>query len=275
MHHIRAASNLLLIALWTALLIPAQAATLLLGGRAAEVVPMLYHRGIARIIGLRIDVRGEISRTRPTLFAANHSSWLDITVIDTIIPVCFVAKREVAGWPLFGLLAKLQRTVFVERAVSRTASQRDEMADRLAAADNLVLFGEGTSSDGRAVLPFKSSFFALAERPVNGRPLAVQPFSITYVAINGLPLGLHLRPVLTWFADMDMGPHVWRVLGIGPVSVAVQFHEPVTIEAFGSRKALAAHCQARIAQSVADAVAGHQFVAAAAPQTPPLDGGSP
>lgn len=265
MHHIRAAWNLLLIALWTAILIPAQAMVLLLGRRAAERVPMLYHRGIARIIGLRIDVRGEISNVRPTLFVANHSSWLDITVIDSIIPVCFVAKREVAAWPLFGVLAKLQRTVFVERAPSRTAEQRDEMRERLAAADNLVLFAEGTSSDGGGVLPFKSSFFALAEQPLGGQALTVQPMSITYVAINGLPLGRHLRPVLTWFADMDMGPHAWGVLGIGPVSVAVRFHPPVTIEAFGSRKALAAHCEARIAGSVSDAIAGRQRAASPAP----------
>lgn len=274
MHHVRAAWNVLLIAVWTALLIPVQAAALLFGARTAEIVPMLYHRGIARIIGLRIDVRGEISRNRPTLFVANHSSWLDITVIDTILPACFIAKREVAGWPLFGLLAKLQRTVFVDRAVSRTASQRDEMADRLAAADNLVLFAEGTSSDGRGVLPFKSSFFALAEQPVNQQPLAVQPFSITYVAINGLPLGRHLRPVLTWFSDMDMGAHAWRVLGIGPVSVAVQFHEPTTIEAFGSRKSLAAHCQARIAESVSEAIAGRRSTTVAARQATPAGGGS-
>jgi 1-acyl-sn-glycerol-3-phosphate acyltransferase len=275
MPHLLAAWNLLLIAVWTGLLIPVQAAALLFGGRAAEVVPMLYHRGLARIIGLRVTVRGEISRVRPTLFVVNHSSWLDITVIDSLLPVCFVAKREVAGWPVFGLLAKLQRTVFVERAVSRTASQRDMMAERLAAADNLVLFAEGTSGDGSGVLPFKTSFFALAERPVNGRPLTVQPLSITYVAINGLPLGRHLRPVLTWFADMSMAPHAWGVLGIGPISVAVQFHDPVTIEAFGSRKALAAHCHARIAESVSDAIAGRQITAAQRPRAAPVSSASP
>ena len=130
MPHLLAAWNLLLIAVWTGLLIPVQAAALLFGGRAAEVVPMLYHRGLARIIGLRVTVRGEISRVRPTLFVVNHSSWLDITVIDSLLPVCFVAKREVAGWPVFGLLAKLQRTVFVERAVSRTASTAAFRLDR-------------------------------------------------------------------------------------------------------------------------------------------------
>lgn len=256
MRFARAVLKALALALWTGLLIPAQALAVVLRSSLEERVPMLYHRGVARIIGMKVIAIGERSAVRPTLFAVNHSSWLDITVIDTQMPICFVAKREVNSWPVFGLLARLQRTVFVERRAQRTAEHRDEMTERLNAGDSLVLFPEGTSSDGNHVLPFKSAFFALAETRVEDRPLAVQPVSIAYTAIDGEPIGRDRRPELTWFGDMDLAPHLWGVLCLDRFTVVVQYHPPVTIESFGSRKALAAHCQAVVASGLSHALSG-------------------
>lgn len=268
MANIRAAFAILLFLTWTMALLPIQALAVQLRWRQlAEAVPMLYHRGLARILRVRVRRVGSPTRERPTLFVFNHVSWLDIVVIDTLFPGCFVAKADVATWPIFGLLAKLQRTVFVERRASRSAESRDEMSVRLEQGDNLILFPEGTSSDGLGVLPFKSTFFALAEREVDGRPLQVQPVSICYSRLNGLPVGRTWATNFAWVGDQDLASHLWRFLKAGPSEVVVQFHEPVTISEFGSRKALSAHCQRVIAQGISDALASR------APWAPSVGGG--
>lgn len=261
MAFIRAVLTLVLFALWTLLLLPIQMLVVRVDGRWAEVVPMLYHRGLAWLLRLDVIRLGDISHTRPTLFVANHVSWLDIVVLDTQVRHSFIAKHEVAGWPLFGLLAKLQRTVFIERKARRTADHRDEMVVRLEAGDNLTLFPEGTSSDGLRILPFKTPFFVLAERLVRGRPLTVQPVSIAYARLNRLPVGRRWMSIFAWVGDEDLVTHLWRYLTAGPAQVVVEFHPPVTIEQFASRKALAAHCRDVIAQATSEVHAGRRLSA--------------
>ena len=104
----RAILKALALAVWTGTLIPVQALAVALRLPIEERVPMLYHRGVARILGMKVIAIGQRVSARPALFVVNHSSWLDITVIDTLMPICFVAKREVNSWPVFGLLARLQ-----------------------------------------------------------------------------------------------------------------------------------------------------------------------
>ena len=130
------------------------------------------------------------------LFAANHISYTDITVLGSVIPGSFIAKAEVANWPFFGWLAKLQRSVFVDRQVRSTATQRDAIGERLAAGDALILFPEGTSGDGNRVLPFKSALFAAAQQGEDCPPVIVQPVSLAYVRLDGMPIGRALSPVL-------------------------------------------------------------------------------
>ena len=194
--------------------------------------------------------------TGPVLFACNHTSYTDIAILGSLLPASFVAKAEVAGWPLFGILAKLQRTVFVARRGARAAEQRDEMIRRLERGDNLILFPEGTSSDGNAVLPFKSALFSVAQVKPNGRPLRVQPVSVAYTRLDGMPVGRALRPYFAWYGDMTLAPHFWQVAGLGPATVDVVFHEPVTIDRYGSRKQLADHCYEVVAAGVSAANAG-------------------
>jgi 1-acyl-sn-glycerol-3-phosphate acyltransferase len=221
------------------------------------LLPKRYHQTSSRILGFRVEVRGSMSTQHPTLFACNHSSYTDISILGGVIPGCFVAKAEVAGWPLFGWLAKLQRTVFVDRRVRTTATQRDAMAERLAAGENLILFPEGTSNDGNRVLPFKSSLFSVAEyRSEDGRALAVQPVSIAYTKLDGMPLGRAIRPMIAWYGDMEMFSHMWTLVGLGVVTVVVEFHPVVTLRDLGSRKALAEHCHRVVSNGVAAALAG-------------------
>lgn len=244
--------------LWTLLLLPVQAVAAVLGLGLAQRLPVVYHRACCRMLGMHVATRGHQSRHHPTLFVANHSSYLDIMVLGSLIPGSFVAKAEIAGWPFFGTLAKLQRSVFVDRKPHNTHLQRDEMQKRLDAGENLILFPEGTSDDGNTVEPFRSALLSVAERRVGktGHPLTLQPVSIAYTRLNGVPLGYALRPLVAWYGDMELAPHLGRFLGLGDVEVVVEFHEPVTIEAFGSRKALTDHCYRVVAGGVAAALAG-------------------
>ncbi len=245
---------------WTVLLIPIQVIGLLLRRSWVTTFPCFYHRWCCRILGLKVRRIGRPATMRPVLFAANHVSYIDITI----------AKTEVARWPLFGQLAKLQRSVFVDRRVRSTAQQRDAISDRLARREALILFPEGTSGDGNRVLPFKSALFSAATHPVEGttEPIAVQPVSIAYTRIDGMPLGRRYRPLLAWYGGMAMAPHLWRVLGLRTVEVVVEFHPVTTYAECGSRKALAQLCYERVAGGVAAALAGRRQSRAGAARRP-------
>ncbi len=238
---------------WTVILLPLQIVAVALPGRFKERLPRFYHRSLWRPIGIEVRVHGVRNAARPTLFVVNHASYLDITVLGGLIEGCFVAKREVAGWPLFGLLAKLQRTAFVERRRGATANERDHLARRIAGGDNLILFPEGTSNDGNRVLPFKSALFAAMQ---GSGDLPIQPVSIGYTRLDGMPLGRALRPLVAWYGDMDLAPHLFTLLGLGKMTVDVFFHPTVRATDFPSRKDLARHCHEVVAGGVAGALAG-------------------
>lgn len=246
-------------------LMAVQAVLLTAGSRAAVGLPLVYHRVCCRIFGFRLEVRGAMSQRRPTLFVANHVSYTDIPLLGSLIRGSFIAKTEVADWPFFGWLAKLQRTVFVDRRVRSTATQKSAIAARLAAGDNLILFPEGTSGDGTRVLPFKSALLSAAE-PIDGRPVAVQPVSVAYARLDGIPLGRLDRAQVAWYGDMELAPHMWTFVGLGRVTVVIEFHPVVSLAELGSRKALAEHCRNAIAIGVAAALSG-RLPPLPAPQT--------
>lgn len=249
-------------------LIPVQFALLALKSPLSRRLPHVYHRLCCRIFGFNIVVVGTPSRVRPTLFVSNHVSYVDIVALSAVLQTSFVAKAEVAAWPFFGWLAKLQRTVFVDRRGFRAAVQRDDIHRRLESGDDLVLFPEGTSSDGNGVLPFKSALFAVAQDTVRGRPLQVQPVSIAYTHLDGLPLGRSLRPYCAWYGGMTLLPHLWTLLGLGTVTASIIFHAPVEGTAFASRKALADYCFTVISAGVQAQNRGRPLAAPPAPPRP-------
>lgn len=252
----RAAVRLLLYLGFTLALIPVQAFAVRFRLPLRTTLPQWYHKRCARLLGLDIVTRGQMSEVRPTLFASNHVTYLDITVLGALIPGSFVAKSEVGRWPLFGWLAKLQRSVFIDRHARRASEHRDEMMQRLEAGDNLILFPEGTSNDGNQVLPFKSALFSVAERRPHGRALSVQPVSIAYTRLDGVPMGRFLRPFVAWYGDMDMLSHMWNAMGLGRITVEVEFHPLITLDEAGSRKALSERCYDAVARGLAAALAG-------------------
>ena len=250
---------------FTLVLMPVQAFGLVLGAPWTASFPRFYHRQCCRILGLRVRRIGRPTQARPVLFAANHISYLDITVFGSLIAGSFIAKNEVASWPLFGWLARLQRSVFIDRRVRSTAAQRDSIAGRLAAKEALILFPEGTSGDGNRVLPFKSALFSVANHAATG-PVTVQPVSIAYTRLDGMPIGRRLRPLFAWYGSMAMAPHLWTLLGLGTIEVLVEFHRPTTLADRGSRKALAGYCQERVAAGLANAISGRRHPRADAPR---------
>jgi lyso-ornithine lipid O-acyltransferase len=239
-------------------LMPVQALLLALGARAAHRLPVFYHRLCARILGFDVRVRGTPIAGGPALFVSNHISYLDITVLGGIAELSFVAKSDVAGWPLFGWLAKLQRTVFVDRRATNVGRERDTIAKRLDAGGRLVLFAEGTTGDGNRVRRFKSALFAVAERPHGAEPIPVQPVTIAWTRLDGMPMGRILRPAVAWYGDMDLAPHLWVAAGLGRIQVEVIFHEPLSLAQAGSRKALAHNCEFVISRSLTEALAGRE-----------------
>lgn len=240
----------------TLILIPVQIAILLALPRLWWWLPFAYHKLCCRIMGLKVRVVGTPARTRPALFVSNHVSYLDIPVLGSVVPVAFVAKTEVAQWPGYGLLAKLQRTVFVDRRRNTTLEQRDSIRSRLASGDALVLFPEGTSNDGNRILPFRSALLSVAEAAPADRPLAIQPVSIAYTSVNGVPLGWGLRPLVAWYGGMELGGHLWRFTRLGRVEVVVQFHDEARVGDFPSRKELTRYCSDAIATGVDQALGG-------------------
>ncbi len=254
---LRAYVLLAAMAVFTLVLMPVQWLLLKLAPRAARTFPHFYHRNVCRLWGIRLRIIGKPVTGEGVLLIANHSSWLDIVVFSAVAPLSFVAKSEIAGWPIFGTLARLQRTVFIARERrNQTGAAADQIAGRLAAGDCLVLFPEGTSNDGSSVLPFKSALLGAAEaRRADGRHVTVQPVSAAYAGSHGMPMGREMRPFYAWYGDMEMMPHLWEALLAGPLDVTIEFHPPATLDMM-NRKELAQLAQAQIEAGLARGLAG-------------------
>ena len=241
---IRVALISAVIATVTIVLIPLQWLSVALRLPTRRWIPTAYHRMICALLGVRIATVGTRHPGYPLLVLANHSSWLDIAVITAVAPVVFVAKREVSTWPLFGSLARLQRTVFVDRTRRQTTGEVNaEIADRLTQGDPVVLFGEGTSSDGNRVLPFRSALIgaagAVLDKAAHIDRVFIQPLSIAYTGVFGLPLGRRHRPEVSWYGGMDLLPHLGKIMRMGALDVVVSWGEPVAYGRDTDRKMIA------------------------------------
>lgn len=213
-----------------------------------------FHRGACWIFGVRVVTQGQISKSKPVLCVANHISWLDILVLGGRLPhASFVAKSEIAGWGMAGFLASLQRTLFVRRdRRSDSGRQRDAMMKRLKAGHSLIMFPEGTSTDGMGMAPFKSALFSVAERgaEATGGALYVQPVTISYTETNGMPFVRALKPKIAWLGDVELVSHVAQFLSISRTKVCLTYHTPVHVADIGNRKALAAYCEKTIREGL-------------------------
>jgi lyso-ornithine lipid O-acyltransferase len=217
--------------------------------RAARWLPWVYHRAVCRLLGVKLKFEGALP-IAPALLVSNHVSWLDIPIISAALPLSFIAKREVGTWPFFSALAKLQRTVFIDRDRRHmTGTSRNDIAERLQGGDCLVLFPEGTSSNGRSVQPFKSAFFGAVE----GLEISVIPVTLAYKTTRGLPITHRQRPAYAWYGDMDLVPHLWTAIKQGPLTVTVRFHDPLVK---ADRKTMARDAENTVRAALVEALHG-------------------
>jgi len=170
-----------------------------------------WMRSLLRIMGVRVHCQGR-AHDAPVLLVANHISWLDIPCLLACTDGLFVAKQEVARWPLIGLLARQVGTLFLERGQSggKTAAR---MASALARGERVVLFPEGTSTDGRGVRPFYARLYQAAI----DAPARVQAVAICY------PHAAGAHPHVPFLGDDNLLGHLWRLLGEPGIDVRVLF----------------------------------------------------
>lgn len=281
MQRLRVVLSLLALSLVTLVLLPVQWLAVRLDRPLAGRIPMWWHRIALALLRVRVLERGRPAEARPLLILSNHVSWLDISVIGSRMPLSFIAKAEVAGWPVFGLFARLQRTVFVDRTRrADTGRVTSAIAVRLGRGDPMVLFPEGTSTNGSEVLPFRSALVGAARQTLaDGQVLAddpgstgtggagqramVQPLSIAYTRLAGLPMGRIKRPLVAWYGDMDLAPHLLALMAGPPVDVELSWGEPIPFGPGTDRKAVTAKAEDEVRAMTMAALTGRATTPAA------------
>ena len=237
--------RLIIFLLFTLVLLPFQLVIVFLIKKNTYIIPYFFHNLCRRIFGIKIKICGKVSGNFPVLFISNHASYLDILILGSLFKTSFVAKKEVAKWPLFGILAKLQNTIFVDRKISSLKSQENQIIEHLNKKNNLVIFPEGTSSDGNKVLPFKSSLFNIFEENLESK-IFVQTITIVYKKINGIYLNRIDRKDITWHSNMDFVPNIFNILKKFSIEVEVIFNDEFSPSKEYDRKKIALQCWEKI-----------------------------
>lgn len=242
--------------LWCAPTVPAQMLVMAFTrGPASYIIPSLWQRVICRIFGIRIIVEGTPLRHRQTLYVANHISYLDIPVLGSTLRATFISKQEVSGWPVFGALARLQQTVFISRSRATIQREKNALSSLIAEGKNLILFPEGTSTDGRDVAPFKSSLFSMALED-NQRPIMVQPITQRLESVDGKSANDQtVRDLYAWYGDMTMPPHLKGFARSRGAVIRIIFHPPVDPRDFEDRKTLAETCEKAVRSGLQPVIA--------------------
>ena len=237
--------RLIIFLLLTLALLPFQFIIVFFIKNYTYIIPYFYHKICLRIFGIKIKTFGKVSINFPILLISNHASYLDIIILGSLFKTSFIAKKEISKWPLLGILAKLQNTIFIDRRVSSLKNQENQIIKHLNEKKNLVIFPEGTSSDGNRVLPFKSSLFNIFEKNLNSKIL-VQTITIVYKKINGIPMNRIERKNITWHSNMDLIPNIFNVLKKLSIEVEIIFNDEFLPSKEYDRKKLALHCWEKI-----------------------------
>jgi len=222
--------------------IPLQALIVALGLPFWQVLPRAFHRLGCIFLGLRVTTIGAPAKGRPTLLVSNHISWTDIIAIGSVADVAFVAKREVGEWPFVGMMARLQKSIFVDRTRrSDTGRTAEAMGRHMASGSAVVLFAEGQSDIGTHVLPFRSALVGAAQHAMEAAgagEVYIQPLTIAYTRLQGLPVSRNERSLIAWIKSKSIGQNIREILS-GPVKdVTIAFGTPKVLEPGGDRKAV-------------------------------------
>jgi lyso-ornithine lipid O-acyltransferase len=256
--HLRATAKLLALLSWSALLVPLQLLVLSRAFKFANVDPYtitrLWHRGVCALIGVRVQITGTPMHANRMVYVGNHVSHFDIPVLGSVLKGSFVAKDDMARWPIAGFMARLQQTLFISRDPRAGRAVAESIAAQLQSGRSLILFPEGTTSEGADVLPFKSTIFGILfadvsrdaqEAEISAR--AVQPLSICVRAVNGRPVASQAdRDGYAFYGDMHAGAHAWAFLRSKGAWIELRFAEVIKADAGLDRKALAQRAQAEV-----------------------------
>lgn len=229
----------------TLALLPIFFAARAMGGRRDRAIAALWCRAGLWLAGVRLTTYGTPMRTGGAIMA-NHASWLDIMAIGAAAPVHFVAKSEIANWPVFGWIGKISNTVFIARKRAQAKEQEKMLSQRASEGDLLCIFPEGTSSDGLRVLPFKSALFSIFVNGSAGEHGArVQPVALRYFAPPGLPPSFH-----GWWGRMPLFGHVVALVCLGHGGrAAIAFLPPMEPGPQDTRKTLAAAAERAVREA--------------------------
>lgn len=234
----------------TLVFLPFQLFSLWIKSPARDIIPIYWHRCILKILGFKVRIEGAPLTGSPAIFVANHISWSDIVVFGSVAKLSFIAKSDMASWPVFGHLAKLQRVVFVERMKRTQAGQQaDVIAKRLSEGDSLVLFAEGTTGDGLRLLPFKSTLIGAAHKAaktVGDGKIAIQPVAIAYTHRGGLKLSRTDMDGVAWVGDQELGPHLKGVLAGSEIDCVLHFTAPIWVDGTSDRKAISRQAEVAV-----------------------------
>ena len=241
---VRAIVRLFLLAVMTILVVGFQHILFIFHrGKFSYIVPQWWQSGARCILGVKVVLEGKPCHKSQALYVGNHLSYIDIPLVGSFVRGSFVARGDLSGWPLLGQMALAQQTVFISRKREDAVAGKDALETVLKGGKSIIVFAEGTSSDGSRILPFKSSLFTLALNNPGGRPLMVQPFTISLLSVHGVPADTQsVRDQYAWYGDMTLPPHMWAFLkGKGAV-VKLTFHKPRDAAEYTDRKTLCQDC---------------------------------
>lgn len=194
-----------------------------------------FHTCMRLICGIKLTVEGDISRARPLMIVSNHTSYLDIFILGSVMPLSFTPKREIRSWPVIGFFCVLADCVFIERKPAHMQEAKAEMEEKLRAGKVLTLFPEGTTGDGFNVMPFKSGFLQVVE----DYKLPLQPVSLAYTHIGDQPLSATTRELVAWIGEASLITHLMRLLSFASISVTARFYPVQVMAEEDDRKTLA------------------------------------
>ncbi len=257
--------SMLIIIISVLVILPIQIVSNFFNLKLRYIAPFHFFKFINFFIGINIDLDKESSNHLKNknnighLYVSNHVSWIDILTIGSLIKSRFIAKKEVKVMPIFGLLAILNNTYFIDNTkASKSLGYSNEIQKKLLKGQNLILFPEGTTSDGSGVRTFKSSFFESANSkyicPISGEEkyIRVHPITLSYLKKNGLPMGIATRREIAWIGEHPVINIMLGYLISGNITIRIKIHNSVTIEEFGDRKKLSAYCEDTILANLTD-----------------------
>jgi len=202
-----------------------------LRARATAIGTMIWARLMLIIMGICLTRKGDIPHDRGNFIVCNHISYIDIMVLGSIRPSVFVARHDLISWPLIGWLSSLSGAIFLDRKSGYAALTAMKAIDtRIEEGLNVILFPEGTTSDGKSVGSFKSALFDLPAR----RNMPVLPMSIRYTALDGSAQENNKTGQVAWHGDMTLLPHLWKILKTDRITVTLFAGLPLFPERLGS-----------------------------------------